>query len=147
MKTPSIKKFGLYAFMIVLGIILLDQITKFLALRIAEEFFILPKIFSFSLVLNTGAGFGLLKDQTTLLIWLSIIALGAILHYFDKVTTRLQATGVALITGGLIGNLIDRIIYGHVIDFINFQVWPVFNIADSALTIGVIILIIGIYKR
>ncbi len=137
--------------LIILLIIILDVITKQLI------YFFKPstKVFSFfSLVYikNTGAGFGILSGMNILLSIISILVLIGIGYYYKKIPKEnwtLIAFG--LIVGGIIGNLIDRLFRGFVIDFLDFFVrsyhWPAFNIADSALVVGVIMLIIYYWKK
>ncbi|MEA2036925.1 MAG: signal peptidase II, partial [Nanoarchaeota archaeon] len=97
---------------------------------------------------NTGAGFGILKGWNAILIFISLIIIGIILFNFDKITKEKPIyIPVALVLGGAIGNLIDRIFIGHVIDFISFTFWPAFNVADSGITIGAIWLIIYFWKK
>lgn len=112
-------------------ILLLDQISKF----------IVKKYFTYTT--NTGAAFGILQNQNILLMIISIIAL-IIFFYFSKDYDILP---LGLLIGGTLGNLIDRIFYGYVIDFINLNIWPSFNIADSANTIGIILLILYSIKK
>jgi len=122
-----------YGLISALIIVVLDQITKY---------------FQINPIKNTGAGFGILQDQTTLLIWFSIIVIGVIFFIYDKLPeNKFVLVTVGFILGGTIGNLIDRIILGYVVDFIDLGFWPAFNIADSALTIGVIGLIIYYWKK
>ena len=90
-------------------------------------------------VKNTGAAFSMLQNQTLFLTVMSVVGLGAIVLYFrfrpsDHPLLRLA---LALQLGGALGNLIDRARYGHVTDFIKVPHWPVFNVADSAITVGV----------
>lgn len=91
-----------------------------------------------------GAGFGIMQNQVLLLILISIAVLVGIIWYRKKMQIQ-EIIPFALITGGLIGNLIDRIFRGHVIDFLDFFItthhWPAFNIADIALVVGVGLLI------
>ncbi|GAF74610.1 unnamed protein product, partial [marine sediment metagenome] len=109
---------------------------------------IIKNVFYFSLVKNTGAAFGILKNQTLLLIWFSVIVIGVILFYMDKIPKdKIVQIFTALILGGTISNLIDRLRLGYVIDFINFKIWPAFNIADAAVTIGAIGLIIYFLRK
>jgi len=97
---------------------------------------------------NTGAGFGILKGWNTILIFISLIIIGIILFYFDRIIKEKSIhIPIALILGGAIGNLIDRIFLGYVIDFIDFRIWPAFNIADSCITIGALWLIIYLWKK
>jgi signal peptidase II len=106
-------------------VILIDQLTKFLAQHYL------------TITTNTGAAFGILQNQQAFLITLSIIVVIALIYY----TLTKPFWELSLLLGGTIGNLIDRVFYGHVIDFITIGFWPVFNIADTANTIGVLFLL------
>ena len=92
---------------------------------------------------NTGAAFGILEGAGPLLIVTSVVGVALILVYLFNpgMASPLVRAGLALMLGGAIGNLIDRVGDGRVTDFIKFPEWPAFNVADSAITIGVIILI------
>ncbi len=92
---------------------------------------------------NTGAAFGILEEAGSLLIVTSVVGVALILVYLFNpgMASPLVRAGLALMLGGAIGNLIDRVGDGEVTDFIKFPEWPSFNVADSAITIGVIILI------
>lgn len=131
---------------ILLGLIVLDQLTKLFFAK--TQSLIDLKIFSLHFVTNTGASWGILQGKNSLLIFVSLIVLGAIMMNVDMVRQRKeQVLPVILIVAGLLGNLIDRIFRGFVVDFIDFKFWPVFNIADSCVVIGVIWLIIVILKN
>jgi signal peptidase II len=133
---------------VALLIFLLDQWSKYLVLRnlawgepwnpIAS----LKRLVSLTLVTNTGAAFGLLPDLGTLFALVAIIVVIAILFYERYIPTDQPWLRIALgmQLGGAAGNLVDRLHYGHVIDFIDFKVWPIFNLADSAIVVGVSIL-------
>ena len=129
-------------------VVLLDQISKLIAVKSLSEgpVEIIKGIFYLTLTYNTGAAFGIFKDQTILFIIISSIAVIGILIYiyFDKSTVYIGKLGFSFILGGAFGNLIDRLRFGYVIDFFDFKVWPVFNIADSAITIGAVLLIISL---
>ncbi len=92
---------------------------------------------------NSGAAFGILEGAGSLLIITSVVGVALILLYLftPGMASPLLRLGLALMLGGAIGNLIDRVGDGEVVDFIKFPEWPAFNVADSAITIGVIILI------
>ncbi len=141
-KTP------LLIYMIAGIIFFLDQITKVLIQKkmlLGESIPVIQNVFHITFVSNTGAAFGIFKGQRLLFILISIaVIIGMILLYRKLVGLPLWiriASG--LILGGAIGNLCDRIIYHYVIDFLDFHVWPVFNVADSAITIGAGILLIS----
>lgn len=122
-------------------IVLIDQITKYFVRTGLDSVALIQNVFHLTFVKNTGAGFGILPGQTPILIIISLIVLGAIAYHHKKIQSQ-DVIPFALITGGLIGNLIDRALLGYVVDFIDFQVWPVFNIADACLTVGVVWLVV-----
>ena len=136
-KTKKRKSYGNY-FLIALAVIILDQLTKNL---FTKEIILIKDFLKITFITNTGSAFGTLQGFNSHLIFFSLIVLGAILFYWDKIENK-EKIFYTLIIGGIIGNLIDRIVYGYVIDFISFSFWPAFNVADSALTIGIIGLII-----
>ena len=131
-------------FIIVLIILVLDQISKFLATKFLTLNQPLPleiNFFSFTLVHNTGAAFGIFKNQGVFFIIISVAAIVLIISALKKNRhLKLYCFSLSLILAGAIGNLIDRVFRGYVIDFLDFHIWPVFNLADSAITIGAILL-------
>ncbi len=128
--------------LIILIIVLLDRITKYYIISrfsFNDIFPVIKNVFFINVLQNTGAGFGLLQGSTPLLIWLSIIVLGVILYFYERFSrNRSYLICFGLIAGGIIGNLIDRYAYGFVLDFIDVRIWPVFNIADASMTIGLL---------
>ena len=139
-------------FLLAFFIVLIDQLAKFLIkinFQINESIPIINNIFHLTYIHNFGAGFGILQQQKWILIFISAAVIGIIFYYLDKIKEKellLQAL-TGFILGGTIGNLIDRLYYGYVIDFLDFQIWPVFNLADSFVTIGVIGLIIYLWDK
>ena len=138
--------------LITLLILILDQITKFLVVKnfeLNETLPIINSIFHLTYVQNTGAGFGILKNFNFLLISISIAVIIYIFYYFKKIedNEKLLWILLAFVLAGTIGNLIDRVRFSYVIDFLDFRIWPVFNIADSFITIGIIGLIIYFWKK
>jgi signal peptidase II len=131
-------------FIIVFFILSLDQLTKYFVsknLILGQPKPIISGILNFTLVHNRGAAFGILKNQTYLFIFATIFAIVLIyLNLKNNKHRQIHAFSLALILSGALGNLIDRVFFGFVIDFLDFRVWPVFNIADSAITIGAILL-------
>jgi signal peptidase II len=93
-------------------------------------------------VTNTGAAFGLFADQSFLFVAIAIAVLAAIFVYRRYLTMRHWPIrlSLGLQLGGALGNILDRLRYGYVIDFLDFKVWPIFNLADSSICIGVAIL-------
>ncbi len=132
-------------------IIILDQLTKYLIsgyILPSQSIPLIKNILHITYIQNTGAGFGILKGWNTILIFVSLIIIGIILFYFDRIIKEKQThIPITLILGGAIGNLIDRIFLGYVIDFIDFRIWPAFNIADSCITIGALWLIIYFWRK
>ena len=147
MKNKSISLISL----ITLSILIVDQITKQLITNYMALHQSIPLIRNFlhiTYIQNTGAGFGILKGSNTILIFISLTIIGIILYHFDKIIKEKQIhIPIALILGGALGNLIDRLFIHHVIDFIDFRIWPAFNVADSAITIGALWLMIYFWKK
>ena len=147
-------------FSLVILVITADQLTKKLALAFlrdkAQSISIIPDFFSLTYAENKGIAFGLELAPPVVLLFLTGIITTVVLVYVFRSNNRtaLFLVPFALITGGGIGNMIDRITIGHVVDFIYFDLyngyifgsylslWPIFNIADSAISIGACMLII-----
>jgi signal peptidase II len=129
---------------IVCSVVFLDQLSKLLALNFLQLNTPLSLIKNFlylTLVHNRGAAFGILKNQLLLFILISFFTILFIFYQLKNKKSRfLSKLSLSLILAGAIGNLIDRLRFGYVIDFLDLRFWPVFNLADSALTIGVIFL-------
>jgi len=130
-------------------VVALDQVTKRLAashIMPGESTSVLGDFIRLTLVHNTGAAFGLFPGSRVPFIVVSVVAIGVVLYLFFRETYRSVANRVLLgcILGGAVGNLIDRVRLGYVVDFIDIGFgtarWPVFNAADSAVTIGVLLL-------
>lgn len=132
-------------------IILLDQITKALVLRYLPFNKNLPVVegfFNLTHIHNPGGAFGLMANlsptlRSIVFLFISSLAVGLIFYFYKKTPARYTwlTAAFALIFGGAIGNLIDRIRFGIVVDFLDFYIgnlhWPAFNIADSAISIGI----------
>jgi len=139
-------------FISIVGIIvILDLLTKLLirtTMHLGQSIPWIKNILHITYIQNTGAGFGILKGNTQLLIWLSVIVIGAIIYYYNDISSEKKTQmGFALILGGTIGNLIDRISLGYVVDFIDFRIWPAFNVADSCITMGAILLVLHYWRN
>jgi len=139
---------------IVAMIVVVDQITKSIAtaeLTMYKAIAVMP-MFNFTLIHNEGAAFSFLSDAGGWQRWLFTgisFAVSIVLFFWIKKLKpeeKCQALAFSLILGGAVGNLIDRIRFGYVVDFIEIYYqqysWPAFNIADSAITIGVVVLIV-----
>ena len=129
---------------IVISVLFLDQLTKFLATKFLElntPVILIKGFLNLSLVYNRGAAFGILKNQLLVFVLISIFAIALIFYYLkNKKRSFLSSIYLSLILAGCAGNLIDRLRFGFVIDFLDFRVWPVFNLADSAVTVGAFLL-------
>lgn len=138
-----------------LATLALDQFTKWLvvtSLALGESIYPLPalsRLFSLTYVTNTGAAFGLLKEAGVVFVFVAIVVITIIVLYMRRVPADQQLVRVALglQLGGALGNLIDRLRLGHVVDFIDLKFWPVFNVADSAIVIGVALLAIAFWRQ
>ena len=139
-------------------VLVLDQITKYAVMSQLALYDVIPLTGFFNLVRlhNTGAAFSLLADQAgwqrLFFIGVAVIASGVILYLLRKTRGRtLFCLALALILGGAIGNVIDRVLYGHVVDFLDFYVggwhWPAFNVADSAISVGAVLLIWDSFRK
>jgi signal peptidase II len=131
------------------GVLVLDQLTKWLVssqLLLGQPVVVVGDFIRLTLVHNRGAAFGLFPGSRVPFIIVSLLAIAVVLYLFQRDAYRSALSRVLLggILGGALGNLIDRARLGYVVDFIEVGVgslkWPVFNVADSAVTLGVIIL-------
>ncbi len=144
-----------YFFLIAVLVLLLDRLAKWaVASNIAlhDSVNVIPGFFQLTHVQNTGAAFGLFAESNTqwkigALVSFSVIALIVVTALLWKHSYSLSTTtiGLSLILGGATGNLWDRLASGHVVDFLDFHIgsyhWPAFNVADSAIVIGAILLV------
>jgi len=141
------------------GIVLGDQLSKFYihnAFRLHESKVIIEGFFSLTYIRNPGAAFGLFAEhnagfRSVFFAVVSVIAL-CLLAYFFWETPKEETLGlvaISLLFGGAVGNMIDRFRLGEVIDFLDFYIgqshWPAFNVADSAITVGISLLLFHVY--
>ena len=128
-----------------------DQASKWFALEFLSRVPtvpMIPGVFHLTLVRNSGVAFGLFKGHG---LWITVGTL-AILAGLFRTTLRPDRgkwvpVCLALILGGAAGNLIDRMRFGGVIDFLDFRVWPVFNLADSCITVGALLLAVSFWRK
>ena len=148
MPKPPLPWFGL-----ALAVVALDQLVKWIVLGAfaAGERLAVTGFFNLVLVFNKGAAFSFLADapgwQTPALVAFSIVASVVVsVLLFRHPDRRLMCAGLALVLGGAVGNVIDRLRFGQVVDFLDFHAlgwhWPAFNVADSAITVGAVLLIV-----
>ena len=138
---------------------MLDQLSKYMATQMLEMFqplAVMP-MFNLTLMYNTGAAFSFLSEAGGWQRWFfTVVALvisAVIFTWIRRLDAgqHLQAAGLSLVLGGALGNVIDRLLLGHVVDFIQIYYdrwyWPAFNIADSAITVGVVLLILDTLRN
>lgn len=141
-----------YVPLIILGVIALDLITKYLADTMVKPYEPVEILSFFNIVNveNTGAAFSMLSNMgNAFFITVALLAIMFIMYLLIR--TKESPAPLALILGGAVGNLTDRLYYGHVRDFLDFHIsgwhWPAFNVADSALTAGLAILLIHTFMH
>ena len=137
----------LHLFLVVAALtIFLDQLTKYFIAVKRLEWKLGFLLIHF--VHNTGAGFGILKGQMTILAVISAIVLATVIFYYKKIPREKLAQALfGLFLGGVAGNLIDRALRQYVVDFIDVGFWPVFNVADAAISISVTGLVLYYWKK
>ena len=140
------KRFALIA----LAVVIVDQITKLIIraqLSPREVIEVFPG-FSISRVANEGIAFGLFPGRQAIVAVLTVVALSAIAIALAGLVARnaMVAIGAGLLVGGSLGNLIDRLVHGAVTDFIDLDRWPAFNLADCGITIGAVLIVLGLLR-
>ncbi len=131
---------------IIFFIVSADQAVKYgivSFMEMGESIPVLPGIFHITYIENPGAAFGMFANQRMIFILAALLVIVAVCAAYRRLMdeSRTVRWGVALLLGGAVGNLIDRVRTGRVIDFLDFRIWPVFNIADVGICIGVALLI------
>src|SRR3989338_11490090 len=140
-----VRQFALVAFLAVV----LDQASKYIARTfLGNPVNLVPSFLSFELVRNTGTSFGLFQNLNLFFLIIGAVFSFGILLWYPKIPKdNLHQAGFAFILGGAVGNTLDRVFLGYVTDFISFSFWPAFNVADSALTIGVVLLLYASFPK
>jgi len=135
---------------------IIDQISKIVVVNLLDtnnNIQLIKNFFYLTYAQNNGAAFSILTGQRILLILITLLIIGMLIYYLKKNFNqdKLNKIAFSLVIGGSIGNLIDRIVRGYVVDFIDFKIFgynfPIFNLADTFITIGVIILIIIAFRK
>jgi len=129
----------LFLAFIVIGI---DRLSKYYIethMSLGMSIPVIRDFFHITYIINPGAAFGILEYQTGFFIVVSVVMIAAAIWYIPRIPARyrLLRFGIGMQAGGAIGNMIDRIRYGGVVDFLDFRIWPVFNVADMAIVGGV----------
>ncbi len=127
---------------LVLVLIILDQITKWYFF--GKNIYVFS-LLSFNYVSNTGVLFGFFKNSNLIFIFFNLLIVLIILYYYKK--HKNYSLGFNFLLAGGIGNLIDRIFRSSVVDFIHLKFWPVFNLADMFITIGILLLLYSMFKE
>ena len=148
-------------FLFILVMIALDQAAKFVISRTVELYesrAVIPGFFSITRIHNRGAIFGAFNQSNNQVVFIaltaaSLLALGLVVFYFFKTppSDRLMKISLALIMAGALGNLLDRVTRGFVIDFLDVYVrnahWPFFNVADSCISVGAVLMLFIFFRR
>ena len=132
----------MYFLLVALLVIIFDQLTKYYVVSnfyLGESVPVIENVFHWTYILNPGAAFGMFEGSRWFLVVIAIGVLVGIWYMKDEINEGgwMMQYGAALFGGGAIGNLIDRARSGLVIDFFDFRIWPVFNVADIAICVGV----------
>ena len=142
--SAAAKRAWLLAALLALAVVALDQVAKAIVeerIAIGEQVEVLGPL-EFTLAHNRGVAFGIAGGAGAPLVFVTLLALGAVTYLFSRNPARpWMWLAVGLVGGGAIGNLIDRVRLGHVTDFVDLPPWPPFNLADVAITAGVILLV------
>ena len=148
-------------FLIMIALVALDQVTKYIIARTVDLYdsvTVIPGFFNITRIHNKGAIFGTFSQANNKLVFAlltaaSLAALALVVYYFFKTPAgdKLMKVALTLIMAGALGNQFDRLIRGHVIDFLDFYVgkahWPFFNAADSCITIGACLMLVILFRR
>ena len=141
----------MWLFVLPLAVVILDQFSKYIVVEnmaLGESIPIIEEVFHLTYILNPGAAFGMFAHNRLFFIAIAVIVIGIIIWARREILAspwEVKA-GCGLFLGGAIGNLIDRARQGLGIDFFDFRIWPVFNIADIAICIGVVLIIWNLLK-
>jgi signal peptidase II len=134
----------------------IDRVTKALAesrLQGNPPIELIPGVLQLRFTTNPGGAFGLFGNLSILFVLFSVVVIGVVVLASRRLPGRAAAVGLGLVLGGAVGNLTDRLVrgeglQGEVVDFIDFHVWPVFNVADSAIVLGaVLLLVLGLRRE
>lgn len=141
----------MWLFVLPLAVVILDQFSKYIVVEnmsLGESIPIIEEVFHLTYILNPGAAFGMFAHNRLFFIAIAVVVIGIIIWARREILASPWGVkaGCGLFLGGAIGNLIDRARQGLVIDFFDFRIWPVFNIADIAICIGVGLIIWNLLK-
>ncbi len=143
---------GISLFIIII-ILVLDQITKFIiasSMKVGDSFEVIPNFLNITSHRNDGAAWGILSGKMSFFFIITIIILVVLIVFYIKEAKNnlLMQIAISLLFAGALGNFIDRVLHGEVVDFVDTYIFgynfPIFNVADSSLTIGVLLIIIAL---
>ncbi len=144
----------LVGILIILGIVVLDQVTKLIILNTVpygQSIEVIPNFFDITHRVNSGAAWSIFEGQMLMFYGITIVALVIFGYYFKDIDFKnktVYSLGISILIGGTIGNFIDRIRIQGVIDFLDFKIFgydfPVFNVADMALNVGIFLFILAV---
>ena len=145
----------MHTLLLALFIVVIDQLSKSYIqthMVLGMSIPVIQDVFHITYILNAGAAFGLFENQTVFFVIIAVCMVVAAIYFYPRIPEqyRLLHLGTGLIVGGAMGNVIDRIKTGYVVDFFDFRIWPIFNIADVGIVCGVsciIYTIIYLYKE
>ncbi len=152
---PARRRLAILLYSIAGAVYVLDRVTKILAERFLQggpPVEIIPGVFSLRFTTNPGGAFGLFGGLTWLFVGISVVVIAAVVLASRRLPSATTAAGLGLVLGGAVGNLTDRALRGprfsgQVVDFVDLQVWPVFNLADAAIVIGAAVLLLAAIRR
>lgn len=133
------------------AVVIIDQWSKYYVqthMHLGMSIPLIDNVFHLTYVLNPGAAFGMLEHRTAFFILVAALLVAAVVYCYPRIPPGhlLLRVGMGLQVGGAIGNVIDRVKTGYVVDFFDFRIWPVFNIADIAIVGGVSMIILSILR-
>lgn len=126
-----------------------DFLSKFLIrsyLYPTQSVPVVPDVFHITYQLNPGAAFGLLPYRTGFFVGISVVIIVILVLYVSRLRSTAARCGMGAMTGGAAGNLVDRLRTGYVVDFLDFRFWPVFNLADAAIVIGLVLFVWSVIR-
>ena len=144
--TKYISRSGWWYWLAGLALIIIDQAAKYWASSALSRRPLDLGFVAFDYATNTGSSFSMFQGANSILIWVSVLVIGGLIYWYDAMvegTSLWQKISYTLIVAGILGNLVDRVAWGSVIDFIDLRWWPIFNVADSCLVVGVVIYVIS----
>ena len=123
-------------------VVSVDQATKFWIqsrMSYGESVPVISDVFHITYILNPGAAFGILENKTWFFVIVALLLIAGVTYIYPRLPTDrpFLKLGAGLLTGGAVGNLIDRVRIGYVVDFFDFRIWPIFNVADICIVCGV----------